>query len=226
MGQVSRGANREIGWQVARRDGWFVILLDILVWTSRFLFRFVSGRPLRGDRYRKTDATFLRAGTQQLYRKDRPPTRWSYLPEWKRAAIRIAIPAVISLVLWLYFYHCWALYTLAAVAALIVLRRLWRWWRVRSFRRVYLNPLAKAVAPVLDIPSHVKTHRWLSVSPELPGLLPDVVKPMGAWELRVRQWYGQWVEPAVRYVPDRAMRAYWWVTGQYSPVAKAWRGQR
>lgn len=56
--------------------------------------RFISGRPMSG--HRKTDATFLRRGTAPLFDKARPPTKWSYLPEWKRSLIRLGTSAAVT----------------------------------------------------------------------------------------------------------------------------------
>lgn len=89
MGEISRGANKAIGWRIGSRDGVLVVVLDVLVWTARFLFRFFSGRPLRGDRYRRTDAEWSTRGTRKLYANDRTPLWWSWQSERTRVAIRV-----------------------------------------------------------------------------------------------------------------------------------------
>lgn len=91
MGRIWGAANRAEGYKLGAHEGWLVIGVDIIVWTCRGTYRYFSGRPLFGDRHRKTDATFLRPGTRQLRANDRPPFAWSWLPEWKRAAIRVGI---------------------------------------------------------------------------------------------------------------------------------------
>ena len=226
MGQIWNAAKRGEGYQLARDSNitWLIVVVTSI---CIGLFRFLSGRPLLGDRHRKTDATFLRSGTPgtQLYPKNRPPSRWSYLPEWKRAAIRIGVLVVLLGSWWLYHVtqsHPFIVASAAVVVVTPVGRRVSRRWRTRMFRRVYLNPLAKAAGPVLNIPPGMRADQWVSVSPDLPGLLPNLVKPMGNVELRIRRCYGQWVEPVVRYIPDRIVRMYWWATGNVVSVTKGW----
>ena len=98
MSGLWTGATRGEGYRIARRDGGLIVAIVLLTGTVRLIFRFVSGRPMRGDR--KTDAEFFKAGTRQLYRNDRTPGRWSYLPEWRRAAIRLSVLLVAVALLW------------------------------------------------------------------------------------------------------------------------------
>lgn len=91
MGRIWGAANREEGYRLGAEAPWLIIGIDIVAWTCRATFRYFSGRPLLGDRHRKTDATFLRPASRQLRPNDRPPFAWSWLPEWKRAAIRVGI---------------------------------------------------------------------------------------------------------------------------------------
>lgn len=104
MGQIARSANRELGWRLGKKGGPIIAALDVIFYTLRFTFRFVAGRPVFGDDHRKTNATFRRGGTVALKPKERPPARWSYLPEWKRAAIRVGTLALILVLTWLWLH--------------------------------------------------------------------------------------------------------------------------
>lgn len=103
MGRIWGAANREEGYKLGAEAGWFVIGVDLIAWSCRGIYRYFSGRPLFGDRHRKTDATFLRPGTRQLRANDRPPFAWSWLPEWKRAAIRMGILILAITIPWAYW---------------------------------------------------------------------------------------------------------------------------
>jgi hypothetical protein len=86
-----------------------------LLWiVLKVLWRFAWGMPLDGNMH--TDATFLSAGTQDIREKKwfalRQPSRWAYLPGYKRMLIRwLAVGAVVVWLLWP---------TLVMVAAVVV----------------------------------------------------------------------------------------------------------
>lgn len=119
----------------------------------------------------------------------------------------------------LYAYLAQPAYTTAAVAVLAGIggvhggRRARRAWRMRRFTRTYIRPTLAALGPALgDAP--VKLH----VSPELGNLVPRLAGPMSPAEKAVRAWYGARVEPAVRWLPDRAMRGVWAVQRAARPA--------
>jgi hypothetical protein len=92
-------------------------------------------------------------------------------------------------------------------------RRWRRWWRLRRFRRTYIRPTIAALRPALgDAP--VRLH----VDPGLGNLMPRLAKPMSPAEKALRRWYGQRVEPVLRWAPERVQRAGWGVQRFALPV--------
>ncbi|WP_279520449.1 DUF87 domain-containing protein [Micromonospora sp. DH14] len=177
----------------------------------RLVYRFLAGRPMDGKP--RTDATYLHRGTEVLppYRRAR---RWMYRPGWQRQAFRLGTPTGAAAVAYSYVTEPTLTQagagtvaaTVAARAAIRGRRRI----KTRKFRRVYTQPLAAALAPVLRIPEHTRPEQWLTVSPELAGLAARLVDPMSPAEIALRRWYGEHIEPGVRYVPDRLMKLRWW----------------
>lgn len=213
MGQIARSANRELGWRLGKKGGPIIAALDVLFYTLRFSFRFITGRPVFGDDHRKTDATFRNAGTIALKPKERPPSKWSYLPEWKRAAIRIGTLALVIGLTWLWFHFPPGLFVGSAFLITVPLRRAWKRWTVRAFRRQYIEPLQKTLAPILAIPPGMPVDKWLRLSPDMPGIRPGMVKPMGKVETRLRLLYGRIEEPIMNVV--------WWIRGDVNWWTKA-----
>lgn len=161
MGRIWNAANQREGYKLDAEAGWLVESVDLAAWTCRGLFRYFSGRPLLGDRHRKTDATFLRAGTAQLYPKARPPFRWSFLPEWKRAAIRIGMLILAVTIPWAYFGHGPGSLISALVSVFIVGNCAWALGSKTmgkalnyKHRRDVERPLQAGLAPVLGINSN------------------------------------------------------------------------
>ena len=160
--------------------------------TRRVAWRYVAGRPLDG----RTGYPYLSRGRG----------RW---PGWKRQVARIAGPATVITTL----NEPRAVAELAGAALVLGSRTLRRRWRERRFRREYIVPTLDAIRPPLG-GVEVRLH----VDPSLGNLAPRLVKPPSPAEAWVRRWYGGHVEPALRWLPDRAMVAWWWVQAQASPV--------
>src|SRR6185436_74744 len=83
----------------------------------------------------------------------------------------------------------------------------------RHFTAAYITPTLAALAPALgDAP--VRLH----VSPELGELVPRLARPMSPAEKAIRTWYGEHVEPVLRWLPNRGMRLVWTVRRTVAPV--------
>jgi hypothetical protein len=157
----------------------------------RVALRYVSGRPINGsDGY-----PYLQPGEG----------RW---PGWKRQAVRLGVPsvalAVHQAVVVVPTYTAASAALLAGLGALTGGRGLRRRWRMRRFNRTYIRPTVAAVDGALGL-VRVQLH----VSPELGGLVARLAKPPSPAERAVREWYGLHAEPAVRWLPDQTMRAWW-----------------
>lgn len=167
----------------------------------RVAYRLVSGRPLDGKP--RTDATYLRRGTRPV--SGSRASRWAMLPGWKRQAARLAAPATAVA------YTVQPVYTVAAVALLAGLGavKLRRKLTNRRFVATYITPTVAAISvPLGGAPVD------LYVSPDLGDLTPRLATPLSPAEKAVRALYGEHVEPLLRWLPDRAMRA-WWATQQH-----------
>ncbi|MFL6115803.1 MAG: hypothetical protein ACJ786_31310 [Catenulispora sp.] len=179
---------------------------------SQILARYLSGQPLDG--VARTDGGYLRRG-----RPVGPSTGWTRLPGWQRQAWRLGIPAA----LW-EANEVYAAFpgptevggtVLAAWGTVRGTRYARHMWRMRRFRAVYIRPTIAALAGTLgDAP--VRLH----VDPELGNLMPRLVKPMSPAEKAVRAWYGEHVEPVLRWLPDRAMRGAWAAQRAATPVSR------
>lgn len=91
--------------------------------------------------------------------------------------------------------------TAGAAAGAVAYARVTR--RRRSKRRLYLRPTERAIRERLgNVAVSLTIHGDMAPRP-LPAPSPA--------EAAVRRWYGTYVEPAVRWLPDRAMRGYWLV---------------
>jgi hypothetical protein len=185
----------------------------------RWVYRFLAGRPLDGKM--RTDATWLHRGSTVLTPTGRA-TRWAHLPGWQRQAVRALVPVVLVAAVAVYRSHPTLTAAGAGVAGAVVTvrasRRARGRWRTRRFRKVYLRPLARVLAPVLAIPSFLDIDKWLTVSPDLAGLAPRLVKPMSPAEMWMQGHYATCVEPVLRWLPDRIMRAYWWSSSRCQPA--------
>src|SRR3954464_109969 len=92
------------------------------------------------------------------------------------------------------------------VVAAVALWRARQYLRERRFRREYIEPTLAAMSPALGLEqSQVRLH----VDPSLGTLTPRLMRPPSPTERAVRQWYGENVEPALRWLPERAQRGMW-----------------
>lgn len=155
-------AARGEGLRMGRNDHGLIFIIVVLAGFGRFIFRFFSGRPIRGDKHRRTDAEFRRAGTRKLHLNDRTPGRWAYLPEWKRAAIRCAVLFLTVVGVWGWVAGEWfgsvTQTVMTLLAGFIVFATMW-WAIVRidtnvrdaKHNRTLTRPFKQAVAPLLGI---------------------------------------------------------------------------
>jgi hypothetical protein len=160
---------------------------------SRVAYRYVSGRPLSG----KTGHPYLSRGAGRL-------------AGWQRQVIRFAVPTVgvVAAV------HPEPVGSLVSSAALLAGYRLRRRLTMRRFNREYIAPTLTALAPAMGLQTGVRLH----VDPSLGNLTPRLAKPLSPAETAVRAWYGERVEPVIRWLPERAQRAAWSVQHKARPV--------
>jgi hypothetical protein len=172
MGVIWNAAKRGEGYQLARFSDvtWVIVTFAVI---GHFLFRFFSGRPLHGDQYRKTDASWSLPGRTLLHPKERAPMGWnnphgfcwSRLPERRRAAIRVGLLVVAIGIVWGWWdgtpfdgslVHdlfsgagiCYVWYFLYTLTAKSVERT-----KDRRHTRDRINPLKAALAPFLNTPA-------------------------------------------------------------------------
>ena len=162
-GRAFGRASRVPGLRVraGRRGAWLGWPLRL---TGRVLVvagRFALGAPLSA---RRTDATFVSAGTQVIggvpgWFARGQPGRWAFLPGWQRAACRWAALAVAA---GLYVSPVWAgavLGWLALMAAAVLFPRFQRWRYVRAVvRPIYLQLCQYLGTDPGDQPA-----RWLTI---------------------------------------------------------------
>jgi hypothetical protein len=179
---------------------------------SDIVYRYLSGQPLDG--VARTDGGYLRRG-----RPTGPTTRWTRLPGWQRQAWRLGIPAALVEAHAAYVAYPVPMEAagsfVAAWGSVRGARYARRAWRLRRFRAVYIRPTLAALTGALgDAPVR------LDVDPELGNLMPRLARPMSPAEARVRAWYGEHVEPAVRWLPDQVMRGAWAVQRASTPATR------
>jgi len=181
----------------------------------RIAYRFVAGRPLNG--IARTDCGYLRPGKRALTVSGHA-TRWAMLPGWKRQAVRLGTPVAGGAGWWLYTTYPTLTTTTAVVLTsaqgVRLARKARRAWRMRRFNATYIAPtLAALTATLGDAPVRLR------VSPDLGDLVPRLAKPMSPAEHAVRAWYGQHLEPVLRWLPDQTMRGWWTVQKAAAPLA-------
>lgn len=170
MGQIWSAAKRGEGYDLAREHEGFTWGLIIVISTGHFIFRWFAGQPLNG--MRKTDAEFWTKGTRKLHNNDRTPGRWSWLPEWKRSAIRQSVLVILIAGVWGYNpFNFWGggfwdggpfhlsvhnSFTTSAIALIVL--TLWTLIvktdeKVRNIRHTtgFVNPLKRRFASVFDV---------------------------------------------------------------------------
>jgi hypothetical protein len=149
-------------------------------------FRFVSGAPLSR---RRTDATFLSAGTRALsgvpgWFTTAEPSWWAFWPGWKRAAVRWAAVAVAAGLYARPVVTGAVLGWLALLTGLALAPRLKRWRYVRAvIRPVYLQ-----LAQYLGTDPADKPDRWLDIPTGFaasPGAVITLAYP-ATWNRRCR----------------------------------------
>jgi len=180
----------------------------------RVVLRYVAGRPLDG--YPRSDAGFLRPGRRALTETGHA-SRWDMLPGWKKTAWRLGVPAGACLLDAAWLTHPQATVTTAVIVAsyttVRAARKTRRTLRMRRFTNTYIAPTLAALKGSLgDAPV------TLHVSPQLGNLVPRLAKPMSPAEVAVRAWYGQHVEPLVRWLPEHTMRVLWHAQAKARPV--------
>ncbi|GAA2327613.1 hypothetical protein GCM10010170_003520 [Dactylosporangium salmoneum] len=160
----------------------------------RWLYRYATGRPLDG----RTGYPYLTRGAG----------RW---PGWRRQLLRFGVPAAAGIT-------AAEPREAAAVAGVLAAGAAWRSrrrWVRRRFRRAYIAPTLAA----LEVPLGGVRVR-LHVDPGLGTLMPRLAKPPSPAEEAARRWYGEHLEPVLRWPGDRAMRAWWTLQRTCKPVTK------
>jgi hypothetical protein len=164
----------------------------------RWAGRFLAGRPIKGH----------------LGHPYRRPGR-GRLAGWERQVWRLGVCGYAYL---LFDAPRLALWLAGFVVAVLVSggRRLVGRSR---FHREYIAPTLAAMAPALGLDDgQVDLH----VDPSLGTLTPRLAKPLSPTERSWRLFYGRRIEPAVRFLPERAQRAAWTLQRWARPVtAKA-----
>ncbi|MEV5765654.1 type IV secretory system conjugative DNA transfer family protein [Micromonospora sp. NPDC052213] len=160
---------------------------------SRVAYRYVSGRPLSG----KAGYPYLSRGAGRL-------------TGWQRQVIRLSVPATAALAA----AQPEQVGSLVGSAALVAGWRVRRRFTMRRFNREYIAPTLAALAPAMGLQTGVRLH----VDPTLGNLTPRLAKPLSPAETAVRAWYGEHVEPIIRWLPERAQRAAWSVQRAAEPV--------
>lgn len=121
---------------------------------GRLAWRWATGLPLR-DGIEHSDAEWFTAGSVSWRRSGRT-SRWGYRPRSVRAAIRSgATLAALAAAVGYRVARVPTLAALAAVAVLAVAWATWRTWRAvrtATYRRTVARPLARALAPVVELP--------------------------------------------------------------------------
>lgn len=102
-----------------------------------------------------------------------------------------------------------------AAAGAVALWRGRRYLAERRFRREYIEPTLAAMSPAIGLDESAVR---LYVDPSLGNLTPRLAKPLSPAESAVRLFYGEHVEPVVRWLPDRAQRGLWAVQGWARPA--------
>jgi len=165
------------------------------VW--RLTYRYLTGRPLDG----RTGHPYRTRGAGRL-------------AGWQRQAYRLGAPAAAGLAA----THPEHAGTAAAGVAVALAWRGRQKFVRRRFHAAYIAPTLAAVGPPLGMATGVGIR--LHVDHTLGSLTPRLAKPLSPAEQAVRAWYGQHLEPVIRWLPDRAQRAVWWVQRSVRPVTR------
>lgn len=130
----------------------------------RIAGRFVAGHHLDGRK--RSDASWLRAGTAgELSPLTGRETWWTLLPGWKRAAIRLALVAVL-VGLWRWRRGTeWVLALTLGPALGLAIARYVRAVRLWRHKRELVQPMSLALSPFLGVPPSA-VEAGLSVRPD------------------------------------------------------------
>lgn len=158
----------------------------------RLAYRYLSGRPLTG-----------RTGYPW---RTRGAGRWA---GWQRQLIRVGVPAAAGIAA---TFPDQTAATAGGVALVAVVKGRRRYVN-RRFHAAYVAPTLAAVANPLGLATVT-----LHVDPTLGSLTPRLAKPLSPAEEAVRAWYGEHVEPVLRWLPERVQRGLWTVQRRARPV--------
>ncbi|MEV4820254.1 DUF87 domain-containing protein [Micromonospora sp. NPDC049274] len=159
----------------------------------RVTYRFLAGRPLTG--------------------RDGYPWRTrgaGRLAGWQRQAIRLGTPAAAGVAVAMPEQTLTGASVVAVAAAWQGRQRLVR----RRFHREYIAPTLAAIIPPLGLQTGVQLH----VDPSLGNLTPRLAKPLSPAEEAVRLFYGERIEPVLRWLPEHLQRGLWAVQRHARPV--------
>lgn len=163
---------------------------------DRWVYRLVSGRPLNGAE----GYPYLTRGAG----------RWA---GWQRQLLRLSVPTVGAVAV------AWPEQTGTGIAGMAAFAA----WKARTgltarrFDREYVSPTLAAITPALGLDMGRVT---LHVDPGLGQLTPRLAKPLSPAEVWTRTQYGTYVEPVLRWLPDRVQRGVWTVQGWAEPATK------
>jgi len=161
---------------------------------KHWLYRYASGRPIDG----RTGHPYLRPG----------PAR---LAGWQRQAWRLGLPPAVVVAM---FDQTAAQVVVGALVLLAVWRGP-RFARRSRFVGEYIAPTLAAMSPALGL-DDIRVR--LLVDPALGQLTPRLAKPLSPAEVAARRWYGERVEPVLRWLPERVQRGVWRVQGWARPA--------
>jgi hypothetical protein len=161
----------------------------------RLTYRYLAGRPLDG----RAGYPYRRRGAGRL-------------AGWQRQAYRLAAPAAAGLAT---TYPDHATTGLTGLAVALAWRGRQRFVR-RRFHAAYIAPTLAAITPPLGLQTGVTLH----VDPTLGSLTPRLAKPLSPAEESVRAWYGERIEPIVRWLPEQAQRGMWALQRRAQPVTR------
>jgi hypothetical protein len=159
----------------------------------RLAYRYLSGRPMSGS----PGYPYLTTGLGRM-------------AGWQRQAWRLGAPTVAAVVA--EFPEQGAV-TAGGVVMLGAFRGQQMLQR-RRFRSEYIDPTLAAILPPLGLQTGVTLH----VDPSLGNLTPRLAKPLSPAEVAVRLFYGERVEPVLRWLPERAQRGLWLVQRKARPA--------
>ena len=156
--------------------------------------RYVAGRPLTG----RTGFPYLTRGAGRF-------------AGWQRQTVRLGAPvAALAAAV-----EPQPTLTAATLTALAVAWRGRRRIVLRRFRAAYVTPTLAAIAAPLG-QNTVELH----VDHNLGSLTPRLARPLSLAEVAVRTWYGERVEPVVRWLPEQLQRGLWAVQRAARPVTR------